>query len=69
MESLKEKIYRNAFIISALVSLVFGAVTLVKVLKNAERPRYLLSVSFEAVVFLSCAVCLIAGTKKSVPFF
>ena len=69
MESLKEKIYRNAFIISALVSLVFGAVKLVNVLKNAELPRYLLSVSFEAVVFLSCAVCLIAGTKKSAPFF
>ena len=69
MESLKEKIYRSAFIISALVSFVFGAVKLVNVLKNAELPRYLLSVSFETVVFLSCTVCLIAGTKKNVPFF
>ena len=69
MESLKEKIYRNAFIISALVSFVFGAVKLVNVVQNAELPRYLLSVSFEALVFLSCAVCLIAGAKKSAPFF
>ncbi len=69
MESLKGKIYRNAFIISALVSFVFGAVKLLNVVQNAELPRYLLSVSFEAVVFLLCAVCLIAGVKKSAPFF
>ena len=69
MENIKEKIYRNAFIITAVTSFLFGALRIAAILKNSVLSNFLLFASFEGFIFVLSVLCLVIGSLTGEKFF
>lgn len=69
MENIKEKIYRNAFIITAVTSFLFGALRIAAILKNSVLSNFLLFASFEGLIFVLSVLCLVIGSLTGKNFF
>ncbi len=69
MENIKEKIYRNAFIITAVTSFLFGALRIAAILKNSVLSNHLMFASFEGLIFVLSVLCLVIGSLTGKNFF